>query len=120
MKPNSASKLREERKSNYITSESGQSEWMQQSASHFVFTFVSDKGFTSNLAELHFTSSELETSASPAETKDLEAQSFDPILEGSPKDIQLEPEVDIDSWLALSEESFSFWDNEEDAAYDNL
>lgn len=26
----------------------------------------------------------------------------------------------IDEWLAISEETFSFWDNEQDSAYDEL
>ncbi|MBN2385313.1 hypothetical protein JXQ70_20760 [bacterium] len=31
-----------------------------------------------------------------------------------------DPNDDINGWLALSEDCFSFWDNDKDAVYDNL
>ena len=34
--------------------------------------------------------------------------------------IHKQDEVQITEWLALSEKSFDFWDNEQDALYDNL
>jgi hypothetical protein len=36
------------------------------------------------------------------------------------QDIVIEPDVDNMEWLALSERSFEFWDNELDAVYDAL
>lgn len=46
------------------------------------------------------------------------------ILESKPKSNTLASEfeytIDIDAWLTLSEPSFDFWDNAEDAYYDNL
>lgn len=88
---------------------------------------------TTDLSDLHQAIEQLPESALPkltrfirallAETRDKQANMVESLQEVEPSPIsyaELTEREELNGWLKLAESSYSFWDNEKDAAYDAL